>query len=382
MTNALERIYFFLVVFGVYSVGAFGQSKSKEWIDSMETYINQNEPRDSIGLLEKMDLAFNLLKYDRPKAMRMLAEANRSANELQLPYVEAMIYLRRATVMRLTRNLDSAQYYLLKAKPIFNKRKRPVDIKGWYSEMAGFHMGKGQLDSALVYFQKSTQITRKMGDSSALVKALGNKALIYMHMKKLQLATAYIDSAIVLNEQIGAKSDLVGLYNIQSRIFEERGMRKHSMDIGLKILELSKELGLQNNLAMQYYNVGLAYNKLKDYNKSIIFYKKGWPYLKKFPRADLELAYLFQTGYAYNEINQVDSAKFYLQLTEDMAKEQKDYSRYCRALHTRGLIYYQEGNLTEYLQNMVTVAEYMPKLKGDVLYEAQREFGKVFYRTL
>lgn len=179
-----------------------------------------------------------------------------------------------------------------------------------------FFLKKNNLDSASAYLQQSYHLLSK---DMKYNNAVYNAYKAYFFRKNTQYDSAYYYYTLSLNTNLKKSKKT---YNLKSAIHKSLGVianeindlksyRYHLYE-ALEFSKLSKDSSV---IAKSLNNLGVFYDKQKNFNQSISYYKDA---IKYTPNKALLLQNI---GSCYLLIKKLDSAKFYLNKALETAKD-------------------------------------------------------------
>lgn len=114
-----------------------------------------------------------------------------------------------------------------------------VEIAISYNNIGVLYSKKPDLDSAIVYAEKSLAVSRENGDKRGVTYSLSNIATAYFNLEKMSLAETYADSALKLAQELGYPIEIKGPATLLYKINKLNGEWRDA----LTMHELSVEMG-------------------------------------------------------------------------------------------------------------------------------------------
>lgn len=185
-------------------------------------------------------------------------------------------------------DIDSAFYFAHAALQMGKQQKSQAAISQSYNSLANNHEAVGNLDSALILFQKVLEIKISLNDTLGIAGAQNNIGLVY----------------------------------------DEQSNYPESLDHYFKSLRLYESLnGQEFNTAMVLGNIGIVYKKQKDYNKSYEYYEKA---LEIYDKVDSEFGRTVTKGNIGSLLIQLKRFEESISYSESALSGYKElgYSRY------------------------------------------------------
>lgn len=187
-----------------------------------------------------------------------------------------------------------------------------INIKGIYFDV------KGEGDSALFYFEKAVELSKKHNIRTHYEHGLNNLGLYYWNHGKLEQALTYFLASKKVNEELNA-----GKGNINDNLLN---------------------------------NIGLVYQEMFLFEKALTYHLQAYEIRKEREPAAPLIASLNNLGICYKELDMLDSAKYYLQQGIAYHQQAKDEVGYYKLLSTLAGCYVIEKNYTKALQLARAVA--------------------------
>jgi len=212
--------------------------RQADYSESISYYLKAKEifehTKDSIHLasvLHNMGVAYRFLE-DFPKSIQYLKEA-------------------------------------LKIKTSLNDRKEEALTRNMLG--VSFRRNK-QLDSALFHYQKAEQLFRTAGSKNDVKQVKGNIAtLLYVQKKYTRSLALYLD-VLKDNKEEGDKIATARTYNSLGRNYRKLEQNYLALKYLDSSLELAKEMGLKNRIALAHRSKANAFRALGDFESAYFSY--------------------------------------------------------------------------------------------------------------
>jgi len=242
---------------------------------------------------------------------------------------------------------DSALLYL---KRSYATRKNIGDFKnasGSCIQLSYIYQQQGAKDSAFYYLYESLRLCKLANDSGKLAQtctALGSLFSDYGDSKNA--LTWFLEAAKIAE----ATQDIQNFYLAHEGLgfyYYDRNEFEKALYYLLKVDSIMPQLGDAVLAAKTLNNVGLCYSSLKNYTLAKKYYQQA---LQEYTRLDMPLdialAY-FNLGSMYNNLNQPDSAIYYLDKSLPLARESGDLQRASRCYEFLADAYALKGNYSK-----------------------------------
>jgi len=147
----------------------------------------------------------------------------------------------------------------------------------------------------------------------------------------------YGEQALESAERIKYISGQISALGFMCIVTEQRGNLPKSLELGFKALQLGEEHRLEDLAGPALDGIGEAYIILKDYQKAINYLRRYILINQKYGSNNEGLAYAyFDTGVAFEGLNQLDSANYY---------EQRSIETFGKYNHEEPLVYQTLGDI-------------------------------------
>lgn len=203
-----------------------------------------------------------------------------------------------------------------------------------------------QLDSGLIFFEKTIEVAKKIKDSVMEANALSNIGVAYQARGYLQPALFYQLAAARLRENLPNKLYLSKSYNNIGLLYRVKKDYKKALEYLNKSFLLKKEVNDSIGMATTLLNIGSCYQHLSRYDSALIYAKKTLEIAQRINDKELTLSATGNVGIALMQTGDLENAIGWLKrsiLARNNDKNQEEYYSIYQAIST----YYQKkGNLS------------------------------------
>ncbi len=150
-----------------------------------------------------------------------------------------------------------------------------LNIKGY------LFRNKGNIDSALIYYNKSLVIRSKIFDSIGMAKSIENIGILYTNIFQFDSAISFFNRSLNIRKNI---NDVQGIANTLSSIaviYSSRGDTKMSLDYNMKSLNIYNSINDFQGSANVLHNIGGIYSSANEIEKAISSYQKSSYFFSK-----------------------------------------------------------------------------------------------------
>jgi signal transduction histidine kinase len=215
---------------------------------------------------------------------------------------------------------------------------------GYYFE------NKADYGKSIDYYLQSLDEARKIGDGQGEISALTDLAAVYTQdMKQPQKAKEFYLECVTLNKRRGNAHDLINTYTNLSAIYLKLGLYDsvfYFLNEGLRIGKPLEKQG-KEDLSSLYNNFGNCYYYLKQYDKSLVYFRNNYNHHLSEPglagKTDLWLDAL-NLADSYSEAKGFDSAAKYGDLSLSLANELESRSKQLDSYQVLAKFYQHKGD--------------------------------------
>jgi tetratricopeptide (TPR) repeat protein len=232
-----------------------------------------------------------------------------------------IVYLRKG-------ELDRGLEYYTKSLEILKKIGDLRGIAASCNNIGAVYHDKGELDCALDYYTKSLEIREKIGDMRGIAMSYNNIGAVYMERDSTGswVAAGWFEKARNLREKIGDKSGFCESYSGLCESHARAGEINKAVEYGRKALELAREIGAKDSIAVSNKVLGIAYREMRDWSnaekhfeESVRFYREIGQEVE-LAKCWYEYALMFKRRTAGAD---AENAEKYLQMALEMFEKRK-----------------------------------------------------------
>ncbi|MBI4646690.1 MAG: tetratricopeptide repeat protein [Bacteroidia bacterium] len=148
-------------------------------------------------------------------------------------------------------------------------------LAGHYSKLATAYADSGRFDSALIYFQKSVDLSKMLNDSAELSMNLLNIGEILRKQGNYNEAIKKFKLSVVIKQKTGDKTGTSKCYNNLGLAYSSLGDYSKALDYYQKSLKIKEELNDKRGIMRCYNNIGNIYFQMKNLKLTLEYYDKA-----------------------------------------------------------------------------------------------------------
>lgn len=137
-----------------------------------------------------------------------------------------------------------------------------------YNIMSVYWGVRGDYDKSLDSAFQSLEILREMNNVKDLAARYNNISLIYERMNDRDNFKLYVDLSLEAAESCGDRQGTANALNNLAAFLGDENDYATSLKHHLRAAEIRKELGIRDQLATSYVNIGQLYIKMDDYDRA------------------------------------------------------------------------------------------------------------------
>jgi tetratricopeptide (TPR) repeat protein len=190
------------------------------------------------------------------------------------------------------------------------------DLMGIYNIIGQILYRMGYLD-ALLYYSRSLNLAKDLGNKDLHISILNNIADIYKGKGELDKALSYYEEALSLQTNEEAKALT---YNNIASLYSKKGDNQKAVEYFQKAVEIYEKYGDYHSVAMVKLNLGDLYREMKDYEKAEKYLFEGLEGVKKMGDKYWEAAGYGSLGFLYKDKGDKKTAREYLTRAYNLLK--------------------------------------------------------------
>ncbi len=241
-------------------------------------------------------------------------------------FTKDVVRMNIGIVQKKTGKYKAALANIIESVHGFESRNNYRQLGECYSLLGSIQNLMGDISKAKKYHRKSIEIRKKSKDNYGLASAYNNLGNMYLKLQQLDSAAFFFNQAIVLTENTSSKNLGSNYHNLgiirtkQEKYQEARKYFEKALKTQNQIADSAGIIETQNELAL----LEILHGKPE---KGFDLLQKNKELLQVTPNNKLLKDQYDSYKEYYKKVGLVDSALFYLELTEDLRKKinQEEY---------------------------------------------------------
>lgn len=313
-------------------------------IDSLMDVV-KHHPNDSIGAKTYIALAGEVL-YDNPAQAERYCTASlamSTAIQWNSGIGEALGWL--AYLMEQRGQIDSALIYYqqsLELTRVVHDRKGEAAV---LNNIAAIYKDKGMISEALDLYQQSLAIKREVNDPKGTSATYNNIGLIYQNQGQIDEALKYYNLSLHLDDSVGNKSGVATSYLNISSVYRDQGQYDEAMNSVQQSLAISNELGDKYSEGYAHVLIGNIYMAQGSNQEALEQYRISYEIRKSIDDKQGMAYSLKYIGTIYEREDSLAQAKNCYTQSLSLFAGQEDQWGMAAMQYLIGHLYFLEGQL-------------------------------------
>jgi len=161
-----------------------------------------------------------------------------------------------------------AKEYAYRAQSISQRLNKP-GLEAWAKNLIGLAYDYlGVPDSALLFYQGSIEIKRRLNDIDGMAASNMNIGVLYYYQNDYTKAVTYYDIAMKQFKQVNNEKRIAGILNNLGTIYREQKKYKEAIDVFNQSYTLKVKINDSTGMSNALGNLGIVYQHMKQYDKA------------------------------------------------------------------------------------------------------------------
>ena len=208
---------------------------------------------------------------------------------------------------------------------------------------------QGNIDSAIVYYQKSLKIQKEINDKEGMAHSFNNIGGLYSDDGKLSEALVLFLDALKIMEELNNKEGIAHSYNIIGFVYNRQGDITNTLEYYHKSLKIQEEINDQRGMALSLNNIGTIYDDQGETKKALECYQHSLKIRESLNDKKGIANSLNNIGHIYDNQGNIEVALDFYNKSLKIREDVDDKYGIASTLNNIGDIYYLKNNLPEAL---------------------------------
>ena len=274
----------------VYESGAYKQEEKLQILYNLS--FNHNDPEIALGYSEELILNAKQLdstqqllngyfhkgnaltrKGNLSEALESYFEGAKIAGKEKSDRNLGLISIAIADVYSIMGNHNNAVRYYKKAIAIHKNNDDPKQLSTALNNLGDEYLLESKPDSALLMFEQSGPVFKRLGFTEGIAMTIGNKGIAYAMLGKDELAKDEINHAINMFEKMEKYYPISVFLTYMSDLYLNQKDFDTALKYSQRSLELAIKYGLKDEISKANLQLSKIYELLGNDTKSLKHYK-------------------------------------------------------------------------------------------------------------
>ncbi|OUR96033.1 hypothetical protein A9Q86_16245 [Flavobacteriales bacterium 33_180_T64] len=228
------------------------------------------------------ELAWALKLKDLPVAKAHMDSAMLVYQELKLPRKTALGNFQYSVLYRISGDYNKAIESLTKYQDYVEKVKDTANLTYAYYEKGVIYSQKGDLQTSLEEFYKANTLAEAINNLEMSSMSLNSIGVVYNDLGKYEEAIDAFQKVLVIYKKQNVTGEFLGdTYNGLASSYKYQNKYNEAEEYFDKALKNYKASNSDFGVSIANFNKGLIYNKQKQFEKALAFFKRAYDIQKK-----------------------------------------------------------------------------------------------------
>lgn len=220
-------------------------------------------------------------KFNYYKVIEILDSALLTSSKYNINTLKYRVYQRIGSLYYKINDISLAEYYSdLAEQELESSDDIEIKINNIHLQ-ANIAFKKNDPKKALKIMLHGLEVAKESGNVKSIQLSYRRIAAYYMDIKDYNTSNIYIDSSLVLTNELGFKIERSSLITYKAHLHSEQNDYKGALKYNLEAYKIRKETGHRAAICSSLLNIGGNYTKLKDYDKAFDYINRGLEMAKK-----------------------------------------------------------------------------------------------------
>ncbi len=255
-------------------------------------------------------------------------------------------------------NPDSAIYLWKKVETLVDKKLPEIKIKSlryFYESYKANALGdigfvlemKGEMDEAIVYYNKALTVQRLISDKAGASLTLNNMGLNYYSQGNNDLAIKCHNEALILQKEIKDREGIARSFNHIGLTYDNQGNIEKALEYYHRSLKIREEINDKIGLSTSFSNIGLVYQHQGSLDKALEYCLKALKIQEELNDKEAIARSLNNIGAIYKDMKKVPLAVSYFQKALVIQEDLQDKKGMAYSYNNIGAVYNNKGDYKE-----------------------------------
>lgn len=264
--------------------------------------------------------------------------------------------------------------FFQKSIDIFRKVGDKNGISGALAGIGDAHLSQGNYDEAIKYFEESIAIARSLGSEMFISSIISRIARVYMSWGQYEKSIIFYEKALALNKKLGRQSEIAFTLTGMGAVYHLFGNNNKAINFYKESWKIYQKLGKNSSIANLLLKFGQIEHVRRRYSEAINYYELALEIQRKMDLKVDSAITLGEIGRAYHDLKQYDKSLKYSKEVLEIINQSGDKQNISSILNNLGDTYYAQGKYEKAILHFLDSIEIKERLRKTAKGEMRRDY--------
>lgn len=210
-----------------------------------------------------------------------------------------------------------------------------------------WHNSKGNIDSALSYYQRGLVLQEELDDKAGQSGTLVSLAYIFLNQGLIEQSLEYYYRSLKLEEVLGNQAGVATALNGIGYIYYKQGETAKAQESYERSLAIRERLGNKHGIATCLNNLGLLLRDEGRFKEALTYYQRCLELEEALSDKSGLAVTLGNIGFVYSHLNEPDTALAYHRQSHELYRQLRDKLGMAHSLNSIAAMLFEKGELSK-----------------------------------
>lgn len=217
-------------------------------------------------------------KGDLSEALESYFQAAEIASKEKTNFKQGLVKIAIADVYSIMENHENAVFYYKEAITIHKNNDSLQYLASALENLGDEYLNVAKPDSALLMFEQSGPVFKRLGYTEGIAMNIGNKGIAYALLGEDQIAKDEINHAIQMFEKLNNYYPITVFLTYMSDLYLNQGNWEEARAYAQKSLDMAQKYGLKEEISAANLQLSKLYEQAGDSDASLKYFKNHIAY--------------------------------------------------------------------------------------------------------